>query len=81
MSGNGGPHRRVTDHYHPEAWNKADQHRFEDRISEELRKVRHDLEKLTIRLTYLLGGLAFLAFLLPLLAPLMRTALGIPNPE
>jgi hypothetical protein len=76
-----GPQRRLTDHHHPEAWSKFDQHRFEDRISEELKKVRGDLERLTIRLTYLLGGLAFLAFLLPLLAPLMRSVLGIPNPE
>jgi hypothetical protein len=76
------PSRRMgEDHYHPDSWTKSEQHRFEDRVSDELRKVRADLEKLTIRLTYLLGGLAFLAFLLPLVAPLMRTVLGIPNPE
>jgi hypothetical protein len=74
-----GPQRRVTDHIHPEYWTEADQHRFEDRITRELHAIRAEVKDAGIRLTYLFGGLAVIAFLLPIVAPFIRSMFSI-NP-
>lgn len=73
------PQRRITDHYHPESWSRDDQHRFEDRITGELREIRTDLEKLASRVLMIFGGIAVLAFIIPLLVPLLREWLDIPQ--
>lgn len=73
------PQRRITDHYHPEGWSRDDQHRFEDRISGELKEIRNDLEKLASRVLMIFGGIAVLAFLIPLLVPMLRQWLDIPQ--
>lgn len=70
---------RHDGHNHPEYWEKADQHRFEDRVSKELHEMRNDLEKLTGRVLLMFGGIAVLAFLIPLLIPLVRNWLSIPS--
>lgn len=73
------PQRRITDHYHPEAWSRDDQHRFEDRITGELKEIRNDLEKLASRVLMIFGGIAVLAFIIPLIVPLLRQWLDIPQ--
>lgn len=60
------------DHLHPEYWTEVDQHRFEDRLSQELNALRGEVREAGARLTYLLGGLAVVVFLLPLVAPFIR---------
>lgn len=80
------PQRRATDnHVHTDAWTLAEQHRFEDRmavelkdVSEEIGGVREEVRSLNNRITLMLGGLAILAFLLPIAAPFIRGILGIP---
>lgn len=62
--------RLPDDHFHPDAWTKGEQHRFEDRVSERL-------EKLENRITLLVGGLGVLAFLIPVMAPFLRDLLNI----
>lgn len=74
----GAPRRRVTDHVHPDYWTEADQHRFEDRIANELKGIREDLEKVTTRVLIMFGGLILLAFLLTFIAPFVRDWLRLP---
>lgn len=73
-----GPKRRAEDHVHPEYWAREDQHRFEDRIAEELKGMRDDLEKLASRVLIIFGGVAVLAFIIPLVVPLVRDWLNVP---
>lgn len=73
------PSRRVSDHVHPDYWTREDEHRFEDRIGSELREIRSDLEKLASRVLMIFGGIAVLAFLIPLLVPMLREWLDIPQ--
>jgi len=42
--------------------------------------IRAELRALANRVTLLLGGMALLAFLLPLVAPFIREALNFPTP-
>ena len=80
------PRRRATDnHVHVDSWTRAEQHRFEDRmalelkdVSEEIGGVREEVRSLNNRITLMLGGLAILAFLLPIAAPFIRSLIGIP---
>lgn len=77
------PRRRASDHHvHPEYWTESDQHRFEDRVSAELRAIRSDLRgtnievrQLTLRLTLMLGAIAIIGFLLPIFAPVVTDVL------
>jgi len=75
----GRPQRRVTDHVHPDSWQKEDQHRFEDGLREELKEIRNDLERLANRVLMIFGGIAVLAFIIPLLIPILRDWLNIPQ--
>lgn len=78
-AGDTGPRRRATDHhYHPEMWTKDDHHRFEERVDEAIDRLTAKVEGFGNRLTLMLGGLALLAFLLPLIAPFVRSWLGVP---
>jgi len=72
-----GPQRRLTDHFHPEYWTEKEQHRFEDRIYEELRGIKIELKDGADKLTRLFAVLALLAFLFPLAVPFIRDLLGI----
>lgn len=65
-------------HHHPEYWTERDHDRFEDRVTRELSKLRSDVERLSARVTLLLGAIAVIAFILPILAPLIRPLFGIP---
>jgi hypothetical protein len=56
---------------HPEYWTEADHNRFEDRVSLELHHVKQEVRSLSNRLTYMLGAVAILAFLLPMFAPFL----------
>lgn len=63
---------------HPEYWTSEDHHRFEGRIANELEKIRGDLEKLTSRVLMIFGGVALLAFIIPLVVPIVRDWLNVP---
>ena len=76
----GGPRRRADDHVHPEYWLAEDHHRFEGGIKEELKKLREDMDAIGQRLTLILGGLAILAFLIPLISPFLRAFLNLDTP-
>jgi len=73
-----GPQRRITDHFHDEYWKETDQHRFEDRIASEVNGVKREVRSLNNRITLLMGAIGLLAFLLPLLAPFIRSLVGFP---
>ena len=73
------PQRRVDDHYHPEYWTAEQHNRFEDRLSKEVHQLRADVETIGDRLTWILGGLALLAFLFPFLSPWIGRILGVPT--
>lgn len=68
------------DHFHPEYWGKDDHWRFEARVQAELEKIEEAVERLTTRITMMLGGLALIAFLLPIIAPFVRQWIGVPTP-
>jgi len=70
--------RRPTEHVHPDHWTRQEQYRFEDRVSRELEGIRADLEQLASRLLMVLGGIVVLAFVVPLLVPVMRDWLRLP---
>lgn len=69
------------DHSHPDAWNKEDHYRFEARVSAELEKLEKAVDHLTTRVTLLLGGIGFLAFVSTILAPFVRAWLNIDVPS
>lgn len=74
------PQRRISDHYHPEFasyWSKADQHRYEDQTDTELRAIREELQKLRAQITLMLGAIGLVVFLLPVVAPFIRSLLNI----
>ena len=73
------PQRRVTDHAHPEYWEESQQHRYEDRIAAELQGIKQEVSRLATRITMLMGAVAVLAFLLPLIAPFIRDFLNFPR--
>jgi len=69
---------RGPSHYHPELWTRDAQHRYEDRIAGDVKELRVAVERLTQRVTMLLGAIALLVFVLPVLAPFIRGFLGLP---
>jgi hypothetical protein len=71
------PQRRVTDHIHQEYWRETDQHRHEDEIGQRFSRIEQAIEKLTQRITYLMGAIGLLLFLLPIIAPYIREFLGV----
>lgn len=74
----GGPRRRASDHVHTEYWTEIEQHRYEDKITDELKGLRREVKALSDRLLMVIGALALLAFTLPIIAPFIRAALGLP---
>lgn len=73
------PQRRLTDHAHDDYWEVNQQHRYEDRIASELQGIKQEVGKLSSRITMLMGAVAVLAFLLPLIAPFIRDFLNFPR--
>ena len=69
---------KLGDHFHPEYWEETDQHRFEDRVSQELHAIRGEVRSLRQTVTMLMGAIAVLAFILPIAAPFIRSLMGIP---
>lgn len=72
-----GPRRRSDDHVHEQYWEAGEQHRFEDRISGELNGIRQEVGKLRQQVTMIIGAIGILAFLLPVIAPFIRSVLDI----
>lgn len=54
------------------------QHRYEDRIAGDVKDLRASVDRLTQRVTMLLGAIALMVFLIPVLAPFIRGFLGLP---
>ena len=54
------------------------QHRYEDRTKAELEKLEQAIDRLTQRVTMLLGGIGLLVFVIPIVSPWVRTFVGIP---
>ena len=74
------PQRRISDHYHPEFgsyWSKVDQHRYEDQTDSELRQIREELTKLRAQIALMLGAIGLVVFLLPIIAPFIRSMLNL----
>jgi len=69
--------RQNATHNHPELWAKEDHYRFEDRMHSELKDLEIAVDKLTTRITLMLGGLTLIAVLLPVIAPFIRAWLNI----
>ena len=62
-----------------EFWTVAEQYRFEDRLNDQLREMQFSIDRLTARLTLLMGGVGLLAFMVPIVAPLLRSWLNLPT--
>ena len=75
----GGP-RKANGHYHPEYWGKDEHYRFEDRMHKELENLEAAVNRLTVRVTLMLGGLSLIAVLLPVISPFIRAWLNIDVP-
>ena len=73
------PQRRITDHIHQEYWRETEQHRYEEEVAKRIGRVEGAIEKLTNRITLLMGAIGLLLFILPILAPYIRDFIGI-NP-
>lgn len=76
----GGPRRRADDHVHMDSWTREDQRHYEAGIRNDLRAIRAEIKTLSDRVLMLLGAIGLLAFLLPLVAPLIRSIFDIPTP-
>jgi len=70
--------QRPGNHYHPELWAVDQQHRYEDRTKEDFEKLEKAVDRLTQRVTMLLGGIALLVFVLPIVSPWIRAFVGVP---
>jgi hypothetical protein len=71
------PQRRITDHIHQEYWRETEQHRYEEEVGRRIGRVEGAIEKLTQRITLLMGAIGLLLFVLPILAPYIRDFIGI----
>ena len=69
------------DHVHPDAWTKEDHHRYEDRVSKDIQVLEGAVEKLTTRVTLMIGAIGVLGFVIPLLAPFIRAFLNLDTPS
>jgi hypothetical protein len=74
------PQRRITDHIHQEYWRETEQHRYEEEVGRRIGRVEGAIEKLTQRITLLMGAIGLLLFVLPILAPYIRDFIGITGP-
>jgi len=54
------------------------QHRYEDRIKDELESLERAVDRLTQRVTMLLGGIGLLVFVIPIVSPWIRSFVGVP---
>lgn len=71
------PQRRITDHIHQEYWRESEQHRYEEEVGHRINRVEQAIDKLTQRITLLMGAIGLLLFVLPILAPYIRDFIGI----
>lgn len=70
--------RRIgQDHDHPDYWRRDAQYRYEDRMANELRELNAAIDRLTTRITLIMGGVIVISFVLSLAVPFLRSALGI----
>jgi hypothetical protein len=58
----------MTDHVHVEYWTEEDHHRFENRVSTELKELRSEVHALGQRMGWLLGGLGVVIFIVNIIA-------------
>lgn len=72
--------RSGDDHVHADAWSKDDHHRYEDRIARELQILEGAIDKLTMRVTIMVGGIGVVAFLTTIAAPFVRAFLNLDAP-
>lgn len=70
--------RSGPEHYHPELWTRDAQHRYEDRTGRELERLEAAVDRLTNRVTLLMGAIGLIVFILPIAAPFIRGVLGLP---
>lgn len=70
--------RGPGNHFHPDLWTRDAQHRYEDRTGSEIHELRQSVERLTNRVTMLMGALGLLVFIIPIAAPFIRGFLGLP---
>lgn len=70
--------RGPGNHVHPDYWTRDAQHRYEDRVGREVEKLERAVEKLTTRVTLLMGAIGLIVFILPIAAPFIRGFLGLP---
>ena len=76
--GDQGPQRRITDHWHPDYWTRPEQMRHEDRMTKEVESLEQAVRLLANRVTLMLGALALIGFLIPIVVPFIRGFLGTP---
>lgn len=66
-------------HKHEEYWTRDEHYRFDERVARELDKLEDAVDKLTTRVTLLVGGLGVLAFLANVFAPVIRAFFQVDN--
>lgn len=71
------PQRRITDHIHQEYWRETEQHRYQADIDQRLKRIEEAVDKLTIRITYLMGAIGLILVILPIAAPYIRDFIGV----
>lgn len=69
---------RQPGHIHADYWSRTDQHRFEDQVKQDMKEVERAVDRLTQRVTLLMGAIGLLVFILPIAAPFIRGFLGLP---
>ena len=70
--------RGPSNHYHPDLWTREAQHRYEDRMESDMQRLSQAVDRLTGRVTLMLGAIGLLVFVLPIAAPFIRGFLGLP---
>jgi len=66
------------DHVHTENWTRAEQHRYEDLTRAQMDKLEKAVDRLTTRVTMLMGGIGLLVFVVPIVSPWIRGLVGVP---
>ena len=70
--------RGPGNHHHPDLWTREDHRWYEERVQRDMQDLRESVDKLTQRVTYLLGAIGLMVFVLPIAAPFIRGFLGLP---
>ncbi len=70
---------QVGKHFHPEYRTQSDANRSEDRTSQDIHELSLEVRALSARISWLVGAVGVLVFIINLVAPLLTRWIGLPT--